>query len=192
MKDISKAGVIHIEVTNGCNLECACCTRFCGHHKRPFFMDLETVEKALISLEGFEQQVGIMGGEPTLHPQFREILKLLRNYVPIERRSLWTNGLNWDKYEKDISETFLPEAIIYNDHKHENGHHQPLLCASDEIMEDKKLMWELIDKCWIQNRWAASITPKGGFFCEVAAALDYLFDGPGGVSHREGLVEEIA
>ena len=41
-------------------------------------------------------------------------------------------------------------------------------------------MWELIDSCWIQERWSTSITPKGGFFCEVAAAQDMLFDGPGG------------
>ena len=38
----------------------------------------------------------------------------------------------------------------------------------------------MIDNCWIQSQWSASITPKGGFFCEVAASLDYLFEGPGG------------
>ena len=38
----------------------------------------------------------------------------------------------------------------------------------------------LRDKCWVQNEWSASITPKGAFFCEIAAALDMLFDGPGG------------
>ena len=43
-------------------------------------------------------------------------------------------------------------------------------------------MWKLIDNCWIQEQWSASITPKGAFFCEVAASLDYLFDGPGGYS----------
>ena len=35
----------------------------------------------------------------------------------------------------------------------------------------------------------ASITPKGGFFCEVAASLDYLFEGPGGYEIKR-LVEE--
>jgi hypothetical protein len=36
------------------------------------------------------------------------------------------------------------------------------------------------DACWLQSAWSATITPKGAFFCEVAAALDMLFDGPGG------------
>lgn len=180
MRAIFDIETIHIEITNACNLECACCTRFCGHHKRPFYMDLSTVEKALQSLEGYKHTVGIMGGEPTLHPQFREILEIYRQYIPKERRGLWTNGLKWDKYKDVIVETFYPEKIIYNDHKHEEGHHQPLLCASNEIVKDKDLMWKLIDNCWIQTRWSASITPKGCFFCEVAAAQDYLLDGPGG------------
>jgi hypothetical protein len=38
----------------------------------------------------------------------------------------------------------------------------------------------------VQWRWSASITPKGGFFCEVAAAQDYLFDGPGGYPLEKG------
>ena len=53
------------------------------------------------------------------------------------------------------------------------------MVAIDDIIEDKKLMWKMIDNCWIQKQWSASITPKGGFFCEVAASLDYLFEGPG-------------
>ena len=36
------------------------------------------------------------------------------------------------------------------------------------------------DACWMQNEWSATITPKGAFFCEIAGALDMLFDGPGG------------
>jgi hypothetical protein len=42
------------------------------------------------------------------------------------------------------------------------------------------------DNCWIQNEWSATITPKGCFFCEVAGALDMLFDGPGGWRIEKG------
>jgi hypothetical protein len=151
-------------------------------------MDLDTVKKAIDSLEGCPSNIGIMGGEPTLHPKFAEICKIMQEMVPEKgRRQLWTNGYKWKEYEKIIYETFHPYNIIYNEHNDPaEGLHQPLLIAADDLIEDKKLMWKLINNCWIQNRWSASITPKGCFFCEVAAAQDFLFDGPGGYPIEKG------
>ena len=173
--------VIHVEVTNVCNLVCSNCTRFIGHHRKPYMMELSMVEKALKSLYDFPNKVGIMGGEPTLHPEFEEICKLVQKHVPFEKRGLWTDGAKWDEHKDIIHETFPEKQIIYNAHDDEEvGEHQPLLIAAKDIVEDRELMWRLIGNCWVQWRWAASITPKGGFFCEVAAAQDWLFDGPGG------------
>ena len=188
MIPIYRMPVIQIEITNGCSLQCSQCTRFVGHYRKPFFMDLAMVEKAIKSLDGFPNRIGIMGGEPTLHPQFKEICQLMQKYVPNRRqRELWTNGLKWAEYEAVIKETFDEDLIIYNDHKDkEVGLHQPLLVAAEEILDDRELMWRLIGNCWVQWRWAASITPKGGFFCEVAAAQDQLFNGPGGYAPEKG------
>lgn len=188
MIPIYRMSCIHIEVTNACSLQCSQCTRFSGHYKKPFFMDLAMVAKGIRSLEGYSGQIGIMGGEPTLHPQFKEICQLVQKMVPNRRqRALWTNGYKWDEYEEIINETFDTDLVTYNDHENkEVGKHQPLLVAAEEILTDWELMWRLIGNCWVQWRWAASITPKGGFFCEVAAAQDYLFDGPGGYPLKKG------
>jgi hypothetical protein len=188
MIPIYRMPVVQIEVTNSCSLQCSQCTRFVGHHKKPFFMDLATVEKAIKSLQGYPGHIGIMGGEPTMHPQFKEICQLMQKYVMDRRqRSLWTNGLKWQAYKEIIEQTFDPDRIIYNDHKDkEVGYHQPLLIAAEEILDDRELMWRLIGNCWVQWRWGAAITPKGGFFCEVAAAQDYLFNGPGGYPLEKG------
>lgn len=179
---------IQIEVTNACNLECANCTRFVGHHRKPFFMDLDTVKTAIKSLDDFPGNIGLMGGEPTLHPQFREICTIYREMIPEKnRRRLWTNGYKWKQYEDDIKATFNDMCIVYNEHADpDEGVHQPLLIAAKDVIDDKAFMWKLIDDCWIQQRWSASITPKGGFFCEVAAAQDLLFDGPGGYPLEKG------
>jgi hypothetical protein len=78
-------------------------------------------------------------------------------------------------------------CIVYNDHKDPVvGYHQPLMIAAEDVVQDKDLMWSLIDNCWIQKRWSASITPRGAFFCEVAAAQDHLFNGPGGWKIEKG------
>jgi len=188
MIPIYAAHVIQIDVTNACPHECANCTRFVGHHKNPFFMDLETVKKALGSLQGFPGRIGLMGGEPTMHPKFAEICALYREMIPEKRRrGLWTAGYKWKEYEDVIKETFDTDLIVYNPHlKEDKGWHQPLLIAADEIIKDKELMWKLINDCWVQKRWSPSITPKGAFFCEVAGAMDMLFGEKGGYPIEKG------
>jgi hypothetical protein len=188
MIPIFKATTIQIDVTNACPNMCANCTRFVGHHKKPFFMDLETVERALKSVENAPNRIGLMGGEPTMHPQFAEICELYRKIIPDKRRrGFWTSGYKWKEYERDIRKTFDTDRIVYNPHEDKDeGWHQPLLVSSDEIIEDKELMWKLIDNCWIQRRWSPTITPKGCFFCEVAGAFDMLFDDEGGYPIEKG------
>ena len=185
MKAIGDMWLIQIEITNACTHQCANCTRFVGHHRKPFFMSLEMINNAIDSLKGYKGGVGIMGGEPTLHPQFEEICKIVQKKIPIDKRGLWTSGYKWKEYKKLILKTF-GESVFYNDHTGVGQKHQPLLIAIDEVIDDKKFTKELIDKCWIQERWSASITPKGCFFCEVAAAMDMMYDGQGGYSIQEG------
>ena len=116
-----------------------------------------------------------------MHPKFKEICEIYQKKIPDRRkREFWTSGFKWKEYQDIILETFDKDRIAYNEHSTPGGKHTPLLVAIDDVVEDKELMWQMIDNCWIQSQWSAAITPKGGFFCEVAASLDYLFDGPGG------------
>ncbi len=182
MKPISENVVIQIEITNACHLSCANCSRLVGHHKKPFFMTLDEVRSAIKSLYGFPGRIGMMGGEPALHPQFSEICRIYQELIPEKnKRELWTAGYKWQEYYDIIHETFEDDLVHYNDHSlPEEGWHQPLLIAIDDVVDDKEKMWKLIDNCWVQRRWSASVTPKGAFFCEVAAALDHALNGPGG------------
>jgi len=187
MRPIYENTVIQIEVTNACHLSCANCTRHVGHHRRPFFMDLGSIRTAIRSLDGFGGRVGIMGGEPCLHPEFPAILDLVREEIPDRRRrEFWTAGFKWAEYKDVITETFDKDRIAFNNHLQHTGKHQPLLVAIDEVVEDKALRKLLISNCPFQARWSASITPKGAFFCEIAGSLDWLFDGPGGYPVEPG------
>lgn len=177
MKPIYEAKNIQIEITNHCNKSCLNCSRFCGHHENPYFMSIDMFIDALASLEGYKGTIGLMGGEPTLHPQFWDLCVLLQDYVPFERRALWTNGAKWDDHEKIIRETFPLKHIVYNAHDYEyKGQHQPILIASKEIVGDEKLRKRMIDKCWVQDRWSPSINKNGAYFCEIAASIGMLFD----------------
>lgn len=180
---ISRMAVILIEVTNHCNLKCNNCTRFCDvDHENRYFMSMEDVRKAIKSVQGFKQQIGIMGGEPTLHPQFRDICWEMTK-IPLHQRSLWTNGCNYDEYRDVIESTFLPENIIFNNHEDDSDTdiHHPLRYKSKDLIKDDFLRGLLTANCWVQWRWGASITPKGGYFCEVAAAMDMRDGGDNGI-----------
>lgn len=187
MRPIYDNTVIHVDITNACHLSCANCTRHVGHHRKPYFMDLDTVRKGIASLLDFPGRIGIMGGEPTLHPKFREILAIVRETIPDRRkREFWTAGFKWGDFKAEILDTFDEDRISFNDHTQHTGKHQPLLVAIEEVVKDPELRKILIDNCPFQARWSASITPKGAFFCEIAASLDWLFDGPGGYPIEPG------
>ena len=77
MKSPAEMRIILIDITNACIHQCSNCTRYCGHHKKPFFMDYETFCRAVDSMDGFPGTVGMIGGEPTLHPDFERMAKYL-------------------------------------------------------------------------------------------------------------------
>lgn len=66
----------NIAITNYCNLKCPYCFADDMIHESKNNMTLENYIKLLHYLTEYnnEQHVGIIGGEPTLHPQFKEIL----------------------------------------------------------------------------------------------------------------------
>lgn len=53
-------------------------------------------------------------------------------------------------------------------------------CQGKGTVTDDLNMFANLEHCWVQESWSASVNSKGAFFCEVAAALDDMFGGPGG------------
>ncbi len=170
---------IEIEVTNACENECTNCSRFVGHYRQTYFMKLEQVEKAIDSLIDFPGGIGIMGGEPLMHPHFLEICNIMRQKVSPERRYLHTSGCNWNMYSQVVRKTF-GENVSFNNHSDKTQKHHPMLISISDVIDDQELIRQLVDDCWVNRRWCASINPKGSFFCEIAAAMDVMFEGPGG------------
>jgi len=74
--------IIEIDITNACDKRCSNCTRLCGHQKKPYFMDFETFKRAVDSLDGYQGIRSLMGGEPTLHPEFERFIRYLGSKFP--------------------------------------------------------------------------------------------------------------
>ncbi len=180
MQPIYAAWCIQIDITNHCFLSCLYCSRY-NRHLRPDqrrHMSLEQVEAALDSLKGWPKMIGIIGGEPLLHPEFPQITKLIRKRFPPEQMRLWTSGgKNAEDYFIYVKRTFGSWA--YNEHNPEQlktCRHQPLTIAIKEAVPDEKLRAALIDDCWVQRCWCPTINTYGAYFCEVAAAQDLILN----------------
>lgn len=82
MKSPRHMRIIEIDITNACDKRCSNCTRLCGHQRKPFFMDYETFKRAVDSLDGYQGIRSMMGGEPTLHPEFERFIRYLGSKFP--------------------------------------------------------------------------------------------------------------
>jgi hypothetical protein len=100
-------------------------------------------------------------------------------YRKKDKCGIWTNTLT-DEFKENrklIERTF--GILNYNNHS-TNITHTPVLVAANEFVADIDERYEYFDHCWLQETWSATITPKGAYFCEVAAMLSWLYDGPVG------------
>ena len=83
-----------VEITDSCNLTCPICYAESGPHRQTH-RSLEQVEFMLDCVVRNEREpdiVQISGGEPTIHPQFFEILDAARRR-PIKHLMINTNGI---------------------------------------------------------------------------------------------------
>jgi len=178
MKSIVDMDTTQIEITNACINSCSNCTRFCGHTK-PYFASIDFVENCLKSMKNYPKMIGIMGGEPLLHPKFEEICNMAHKHFEPRQLGLWTclpEGK--EKYREVICETF--GHIFINDHSRDDIYHAPILIASEDIVKDHRDLMFIADRCWLQNNWSACMNLKGAWFCEIAGALSLLMNGPNG------------
>jgi len=83
-----------VEITDHCNLRCPTCYAGSGPERLTHrsLAEVERMFDAVIASEGEADVVQISGGEPTLHPQFFEILDAARAR-PIKHLMLNTNGI---------------------------------------------------------------------------------------------------
>jgi 7,8-dihydro-6-hydroxymethylpterin dimethyltransferase len=113
-----------IEITDRCNLSCPICYADSGaeeissnsHQPRIHrtFVEVERMVDAIVANEGEPQIVQISGGEPSIHPDFFEILDMTKR-KPIKHLMINTNGVRIAKdkaFCQRLSE-YMPGIEIY-------------------------------------------------------------------------------
>lgn len=174
----------NIAIVNYCNLKCQYC----------FADDMIQEESTSITLDDYKKilefcsrhpmyaHIGIIGGEPTLHPNFNEILKETNIYCREVNTdaTLFTNGIELDKYLPNIGERIgilinvnHPDAqgpekfkklIALLDHLYELSwldQRANLGCNVHMGCDDYSFIWEIVDKYHIQHLRCSVVSPGG-------------------------------
>ena len=107
----------NIMLTDVCNLRCPYCFANEFVNKDANEISIENFKKALdfIATDPNEKSVGLIGGEPTIHSKFKEILKLLIEDPRFLRVTLYTNGIKIDQFVDELAHPKFHLLINCND-----------------------------------------------------------------------------
>jgi uncharacterized radical SAM superfamily Fe-S cluster-containing enzyme len=105
-----------VEICDACNLSCPICYAESGQH-RTEYKPLDQIERmldAIVTNELHPDIVQISGGEPTIHPQFFEILDAAKRR-PIQHLMVNTNGIRIAQDEAFAQRlaTYMPRFELY-------------------------------------------------------------------------------
>ncbi len=124
----SQIPILHIHLTDHCNLNCRGCDNF-SPLSPEVFADIAVFERdcARMSELGSErvQEIQLLGGEPLLHPQVIDFLTISRNYFPETTIKMITNGVLllkqkpefWDACRRNNIEIVVTKYPIKIDHE---------------------------------------------------------------------------
>lgn len=109
---------VDYHIIDRCNLKCVGCNHFCPlvpDSNKPKSIEQITADLALLSkFKDHVQTLGLLGGEPLLHPQLSRICRISRYFFPNSEISITTNGLlvNRVREIKEAVEEFNIQLVV--------------------------------------------------------------------------------
>lgn len=127
MKQKDLIPILHIHITDHCNLNCRGCDNF-SPLSPEVFASLDVFEKDCARISelsnGKVQEIQLLGGEPLLHPQVIDFMNTARKHFPSVSIKLVSNGILipkqkddfWDACRKNNIEIVVTKYPIKIDH----------------------------------------------------------------------------
>lgn len=168
---------LEIDITYFCNLACAGCSRSSAQAPTKQHMPVEMIQGFLeeSAERGLEwESLHLLGGEPTLHPEFERIITLLDTWFaehsPETDLKVITNGYG-TKVQSRI--TALPSKWRYeNSYKpdRDTSHFDPFNVAPVDLEDWRDE--DFTKACYIPQDSGVALTPYGYFHCAVAGGIE--------------------
>ena len=135
----------NIAIVNYCNLKCKYCFADDMIHEEASSMSLDDFRKILSFIARTPMNhIGIIGGEPTLHPHFDEILKETNKYCrEVDTgATLFTNGIELEPHLQYIGERI---GLLINCNS-------PEFVSTDKYKKQREVLDHLNDLSWFDRK----------------------------------------
>jgi hypothetical protein len=176
---------IEIDITYECNLKCIACNRSCSQVPTEEKMDFSNIENFVsesIDLGRKWELINILGGEPTLHPDFERIIehiseKYISHYSPKTLLQIVSNGFSVEtrnilEKTKKYSNVF----VDYNSFKINNKieYFSPF---NDAPIDDENFKNADYSKaCWVTSYCGIGLNKFGYYGCSISAGIDRIIN----------------
>jgi len=172
---------IEIDITYECNLKCFGCNRSCSQApttERMSFVQIRDFVEQSISAQKEWNLINILGGEPTLHPNFFDIIEyihsqyIVKNY-PKTVLQIVSNGFTektrslLDK-AKRFEKVIIDYASFKTNPKIDYFTQFNLAPIDDELFKDS----DFSKGCWVTSYCGIGLNAKGYYACGVAGSID--------------------
>ncbi len=175
--------VIGIALTYACNLRCHNCDESSAQAPADTQMSVEQIQRFVNECTAANYHWDLMeiaGGEPTMHPDFLEIIDILRTYrnrySPHTRIKVLTNGAG-DKVQQLVAQ--VPGDIEVENSGKSGKRQVELKHATFNLTPEEVAGYEKVDYrngCEYTHRCGTGLGPAGYYHCPVAAGMDRIFE----------------
>jgi hypothetical protein len=173
---------IIIDITADCNFGCVDCDRSCGAGQAPAPEHMAVDQVIRFIGESRRQKrrweaIQIEGGEPTLHPQFLEIVHMLHSYVsqdsPATVIQVNTNG--YSELSRSLVRRLPPAVAVYSSQKRQKVQPQHLAfnVAPADLAEHSAA--DFSQGCFLPLMYGLGFTRQGYYPHPICGGIDRVF-----------------
>ena len=173
---------IEIDITYDCNLKCKSCNRSCTQApSKDDYMTVEQIKKFIeesIELNKKWKLINILGGEPTLHPDFLEIVRLIyEEYIlkfsPDTILQITSNGYSQESREL-LKKLPAVKNIVIDKHSFKQSNKVTYFTQFNiaPIDTDEYKDSDFSNGCWVTSYCGIGLNKYGYYPCGVAGAMD--------------------
>ncbi|MCB9636517.1 MAG: radical SAM protein [Sandaracinus sp.] len=172
---------IELDITYDCNLKCQACNRSCTQAPTREQMSLahirQFVDESIATGRRWEF-INVLGGEPTLHPNFQEIVEtLLRDYVdafsPETVVQVTSNGFGQTVQQRLGALPQHPRLVVNRESFKDTTRIPYFTPFNDAPIDDPSFAEAEYQKgCWVTSYCGIGLNHLGYFPCAVAGGIE--------------------